>query len=375
MRLRPTILWRYLAGTFAKTSVATVGGVLAVVLVIDFADRAYSFKGEGWVWNVIRLYVNLAADFGYQVAPGALVLAAGITVSGLRVQGELTALRSLGERPSRMIATVLTACALVCTGIVLVNEWVVVSAARRAEEIKRNVFGRKPGDFRAYLEQQQWFRSGERIYNLREPTDTGFADVSLYRLDRDFHLVERTDARTMDWDPKGMEWRLQGVTTSTFDHGLRIAAEHSDEAKLRLPESLDDLRIKTGKPRQMSLVQLYEQILLRQRLGLADLEFKHELYNRLAYPFAAVPGSLIAIRLALRRNRSGHLAISMAEALGISLAMFTLWTVFRALGISGALPPGLAAVSPLLILLAIGGATDAFQRLARRRPVPATIAS
>jgi len=373
VRLRPSILWRYLAGTFAKTSIATVGGVLAVVLVIDFADRAYSFKGEGWVLNVIRLYVNLAADFGYQIAPGALVLAAGITVSGLRVQGELTALNSLGNRPSRMIATILTACALVCAGIVLVNEWVVVSAARRAEEIKRNVFGRKPGDFRAYLEQQQWFRSGDRVYNLRTATDTGFADVSLYTLDRQFHLVERIDAKSMDWDPEGVEWLLTGVTTSRFDQGLRASVERQAEATLRLPETLDDLRIKTGKPRQMSLVQLYEQIRLRQRLGLADLEFKHELYNRLAYPFASVPGALIAIRLALRRNRSGHLAISMAEALGISLAMFTLWTVFRALGISGGLPPGLAAVSPLVILLLIGIATDVTQRLALRRPIPASV--
>ncbi|HEY0839656.1 MAG TPA: LptF/LptG family permease [Vulgatibacter sp.] len=372
MKLRPSLLWRYLAGTFTKTSFATIGGVLAVVLVVDFADRAYSFKGEGWVLNVIRLYVNLAADFGYQVAPGALVLAAGITVSGLRAQGELTAFNALGNRPMRMIGTVLTACGLVCVGIVLINEWVVVSAAARAEDIKRNVFGRKPGDFRAYLEQQKWFRSGDRVYNLRQSTESGFADVSLYELDREFRLVERIDAATMDWDPAAMHWRLGDVTVSRFGDGLRTSAEKRPEMPLMLPESLDDLRIKAGKPRQMSIVQLYDQIRLRKRLGLDDLEFRHELYNRLAYPFAAVPGSLIAIRLALRRNRSGHLAMSMAEALGISLAMFTLWTVFRALGISGALPPGLAAVSPLLVLLAIGVATDLGQRWALRRPIPAS---
>ncbi|AKU91107.1 LptF/LptG family permease [Vulgatibacter incomptus] len=368
---KPSIFDWYFGSTFAKTAVATLSGVLAVVLVVDFADRAYSFTGEGWLLNVIRLYVNLAADFGYQVTPGALVLAAGLTTSAVRVQGELTAYYSLGNRPGRMIASILTSCALIVTGIVLVNEWVVVGAASRAEEMKRN-FGRKPGDFRAYLEQQRWFRSGSWVYNLRQASDSGFEGVSLYRLDPDFRLVQRIDAGTMEWDPAG-RWRLSDVTVSDFDQGERSHAERLPTLELELPEGLGDLRIKTGKPRQMSLVQLYHQILLRQRLGLADLEFRHELYNRLSYPFASVPGALIAIRLALRKNRSGHVAISIAEALGVTLVMFSLWTAFRAIGISGGLPPAPAAMAPLVILIAVGSVAGIPEFLLTRRRVPTTL--
>ncbi len=372
MRLRPPILWRYLAGSFTKTSFATLAGVLAVVLVVDFADRAYSFKGEGWVWNVIHLYVNLAADFGYQIAPAALVLAAGITVSSLRVQGELTAFRALGYRPAMMIGAILTACALICTGIIFINEWVVVGAARKAEEIKRTAFSRKPGDFRAYLEQQRWFRSGDWVYNLRDATDTGFHSVSLYEFDASFRLIQRIDAAAMDWD-HGKAWELTDVTVSTFADGQREGAQTFDHTSIELPETLDDLRIKTGKPRQMSMFQLFDQVRLRQRLGLLDLEFKHELYNRISYPYASVAGALIAIRLALRRHRSGHLATAMAEALGISLLMFTLWTVFRAMGISGILSPGVAAVSPLVTLALIGVAVDLVQTMGQRRVIPESL--
>lgn len=369
MRLAPTILERYLAGTFARTVLATLAGILAVVLVIDFADRAYSFKGEGWVLNVLKLYVNLAADFGYQIAPSALVLAAGITVSGLRSQGELTALNSLGYRPAKMIASILVACGLICAGIVLVNEWVVVGAARKAEEIKRTSFSRKPGDFRAYLEQQKWFRSGEWVYNLRVATERGFEMVSLYELDQNFSLRKRIDAASMEWNEGGV-WTLQDATVSTFAGGERRSVERSPTLEIHLAQSLADLRIDAGKPREMSMPQLFGQIRLRQRLGLEAVEFRHELYNRLAYPFASVPGALIAIRLALRRRRTGHLATAIAEALAISLAMFTLWTMFRAMGISGLLPPGFAAVAPLIILALAGTATDLYQRLAARHAIP-----
>lgn len=370
MKPFPSLIGRWLSLSYVRTAVATLLGVVAVVLVVDLADRAYSFRGDGWLADVIQLYANLAVDLGYQVAPSALLLAAGITVSGLRQTGEMTALASLGHPPRRVAIAILLTCAAGCVGLVLLNEAVVVEAARKADEIKATKF-RRSGNFRAYLEPQHWFRSGDRLYNLRGIDGDTFTEVSLYELTETFAMARRIDAARMSPLPDG-GWRLEGAVVSRFEAGRRTGVERYETLDLSLPESAQELRIRGGKPRQMGLLALWEQIGIREKMGLSTLEYRHELHNRIAYPFAAVPGSLVAIRLALRRNRRGHLATALAEGILISLLVFTLLTICRALGVSGVLPPVLAAWTPLVVVGLVGVGLAFAEPIADRlhRPAP-----
>lgn len=366
---RPSILWRYLAASYVRTAIATLLGVVAVVLVVDVADRAYSFQGEGWLLNVLRLYANLSVDLAWQVAPSALLLAAGITVSALRQTGELTALQALGNSPVRILSAVLGTCAVGCLALVAINEAVVVDAARKADEIKATDF-RRAGDFRAYLEPQHWFRSGDWILHLRGSEGEGFVDVTLYRMDDRFALRERIDAERMDSLPGG-QWRLEEAQVLRFGQGERQESLRHDRLDLELPVTPTDLQVRAGKPRQMRLLALWEQVRVRERMGLSTLAWRHELHNRLAYPFAALPGALLAIQLALRRNRKGHMATALAEGIVVSLLVFTMLTIFRALGISGQLPPELAAWLPVLLLGGVGLGADLLARRREARAVPA----
>jgi len=373
MRRFPSTLTRYLASSYVRTAIATLLGVVALVVVVDLADRAHSFRGEGWFVTVLQLYANIAVDLGYQVAPSALLLAAGITVSGLRQTGELTALRALGNPPRQIVAAILVTCAFCSAGIVVVNEWIGVDAARKADEIKITKF-RRSGDFRAYLDPQHWFRSGDRLYNLRGVDDDAFTDVSLYEMDARFGLRRRIDAARMTPAADGT-WRLEHATESTFEAGQRTGRTAHETLDLQLPETEADLRVRAGKPRQMGLLALWEQVRVRERMGLDALAYLHELHNRLAYPFSAVPGALLAIHLALRRNRKGHLATALAEGILISLVVFTLLTVFRALGISGVLPPVVAAWAPVALLGLCGVAAGVAEPLAERLRRPRVAAA
>src|SRR5512141_691418 len=66
---------------------AFIGSLVAVVglfLVVDFAENASVFRGEGWIAAVLALYANRSAVVAYQIAPAAMLLAAAITASDLR---------------------------------------------------------------------------------------------------------------------------------------------------------------------------------------------------------------------------------------------------------------------------------------------------
>lgn len=375
MKLVPSILARYLASAYVRAAATSVLGVVAIVLVVDFADRAYSFSGEAWLANALRLYANLSAELAYQVSPAALLLAAGITVSGLRQTGEMTALTALGWSQRRVVFTVVATCAAAAVGAMALNEWVVVDASRRAEEIKAEKF-RRPGDFASYFGHRQWFRgrTGDdpdfsRLYHVLGEDGTSFVGVTIFELGPGFHLVRRIDALRLEPVPGG-SWLAREATISSFEGGRRIAVERDDLLPLTLPETAEDFRLRAGRPNQLRLLDLWDQIQARRRLGLPEAEFRLELHNRLAYPLAAVPGALLAIRLALRRNRKGHLTVALAEGILVSLVVWAFLVVFRAVGLSGNLPPAVAAWAPVGLVAALGVAAELVQEWLWSRPVP-----
>jgi len=93
---------RHLTTELGRLFAATLGGVVLIYLVIDFADRAHGFHGRAWGKSVLELYANKAAVVSYQLAPAALIIAAALLVTLLSRRGELIALYGLGVRPLRL---------------------------------------------------------------------------------------------------------------------------------------------------------------------------------------------------------------------------------------------------------------------------------
>jgi lipopolysaccharide export system permease protein len=122
----------------------------------------------------------------------------------------------------------------------------------------------------------------------------------------------------------------------------------------RFEEPPEAFSVVAGRPAQMRWRTLVEQIALRRELGLASVEFELERDNRIAYPFAAVPGALIALALALRRNRKGHVSAALGEAVGVSLLFWAAQGVSWALALSGRVPTEVAAWAPNVLFLAVG---------------------
>ena len=84
--MRKTLFF-YVVRTYVRSAVGILAAVLTVFLVVDFVDRARAYTGEGWVWDVLRLYAYKALVAAQQLGPAALLLAAGATVSALRKRG------------------------------------------------------------------------------------------------------------------------------------------------------------------------------------------------------------------------------------------------------------------------------------------------
>lgn len=351
------ILFRYGARRMLGAFLVALVGVVGIFLAVDFVDNAAAFTGPGWVTAALRLYAYKAAGVVYLVAPAALILGAGIAASTFRQTREYTAMRSVGLGPWRLAVPVLAVALAAGSALVVLNDAVGVHAAERAEEINAVRFGRG-GDMRRFLasrEPKRWFRGkdGRRVYHLRgHLPGGGFERVTVYEIGPGFTLARRIDAARMR--PEGGAWRLEEVEDRTFAAEGAMTLERTAARVYRFDEPPEAFSVIPGRPEQMRWRTLLTQISLRRRLGLQVATFELERYRRLAYPLAGVPGALLALALALRRERKGHISAALVESVGVSLLFWGTQGVTEALGLSGRVPTWIAAWAPNVIFLLVG---------------------
>jgi lipopolysaccharide export system permease protein len=351
------ILFRYVAVRILGAFLVALAGVVGIFLAVDFVDNSAAFTGPGWVQAALVLYAYKAAVVVSQVAPAAMLLGAGIATSTFRQTREYTAMRSVGLGPWRIGVPVLVVSLLTGGALVVLHDAVGVRAEERAEEITAVRFGRG-GDMRRFLasrEPKRWFRGrdGKRIYHLRGSLpEGGFERVTVLEVGPGFTLARRIDAERMR--PDGDGWILEEVEDRTFLANGTMALEESPSRRYKFDEPVGAFSVVPGRASQMRWNRLLSQIKLRKRLGLPVTDFELERYNRLAYPLIGVPGALLAMALALRRNRKGHLATALVESVGVSLLVWGLQGVTWALGLSGRVPPWVAAWAPNVLFLAAG---------------------
>lgn len=351
------ILFRYVARRALGAFLVALAGVVGIFLAVDFVDNAAGFTGAGWVPVALKLYAYKAAVVVHDVAPAAMILGAGVAASTFRQTREYTALRAVGLGPWRLAGPILAVALGAGLALVVVHDVVGVEAAERAEEINAVRFGRG-GDMRRYLaarEPKRWFRGkdGQRIYHLRgNLPDGGFERVTVYELGPGFTLARRIDAARMR--PDGGEWVLEQVEDRTFEAGGGMSLQRAEARRYRFDEPPEAFSVIPGRPEQMRWRTLLTQISLRERLGLPVTDFQLERYGRLAYPFAGVPGALLALALALRRNRKGHLSAALLESVGVTMLFWGTLGVSEALGLSGRVAPWIASWAPNALFLAVG---------------------
>jgi lipopolysaccharide export system permease protein len=342
-----------------RAAAAFLGALAAVVglfLVVDFAENASVFHGEGWVVAVLALYANRGAQVAYETAPAAMLLAAAVTASDLRRTREYTAFRALGLGPWRVALPVLGVAALAGAALVALGDAVVVDAGARADAIMAARFHRTGGLARP-LERRRWFRGrGGRIYHLRGGGEgSEFENVTVLEVTDGFRLARRVDAARMRPGASAGEWILDDGAERTFAKDGAVSTDPFARRAYRFDEDPGAFAIRPGRPAQLRRGVLREQVALRRRLGLGAHDFALEWHRRFAYPLAGIPAALLALALALRRERKGHVTAALMEAVGVSFAFWALQGVCTSLGLSGRLSPAIAAWLPDALFAMVGG--------------------
>ena len=377
----PGTLDRMLFAELSRLFAATLGGIVLLYLVIDFADRGSIYFAQraaqvtqgAWARAVLELYVNKAAVVGHQLAPAALIIAAALLVTQLARRGELTALQSVGVSPLRLCHPIAAFAALLAVSLVVLQERLVVNADARAEEIMARVFNRW-ADYFAWHAESSWVRGREgRIFRLGAPKGSGFEPATVLEIGAPFRLARRLDAGRLEQVEPG-RWRLLDAVDRRFaapaapavpgagTPETAITEVRSAELLQSWPDTLEELSLRNGRPRQLPWGALREQAARRLRLGQPAREYQVAIAERASSPLLGVPAALAAVGLTLSRGRKRKpgarpLPAALALGIGLSLGLWALTVVLHAAAASGSISPWLAGCGPSVGCAALAAVT------------------
>ncbi len=345
-------LFFYVARLYVLLALSSLMALTVVFLVIDFGDRLRSFI-DSPVVEVLRLYGFKALVALHQLAPAALLLAGGATVSIFRKRAEWLAMQAAGASRWVMVLPIAVPAMVFAGGLVVFDEYVVTHAGTRSDEISANVFNRW-GDYRFFYFPKQWFRVGPNVFQIRGATDADgtLRDVSIFAMGPAFHLEERIDAATMK-HLEGQSWELGNAVVRRFDAS---DGSSSRQESVRLTRALegstsDVFRVRAGRPELMRSRDILEQQEIRAKVGLPTQRFWLALHNRFAYPMTGVAAAMLAVALALRPARHGHLTLALVEGLVVAVALVAFMLVGKSLVLGDHIPAVAAAWAPVAGLL------------------------
>lgn len=352
----PGILDAYVMKLYLRVfSIAFAGmlGIFYIATFIDLSDKL--FKGQATGGMLARYFWYATPQYFYYVMPIAALIATLVTIGLLTRSSELVVMRACGISLYRTAMPLLLFGAVWSGALFALEETVLASANRQAEELNHVMRG---GSARTFdLLNRQWMasRTGSLYhYVFFDPRRLELNGLSIYEFDETgWRLAARSfSTRATYSSAKG--WQGNGGWKRRFAASGDVAVfEQPGSARLAL-ESADYFMAEQPDAERMNYRELKSYIAELQSTGLNVVPYSVALQRKLSFPFVTVVMSLLAVPFAVTTGRRGAL-YGIGIGIALAIAYWLLFSLFAAIGTGGLLSPSLAAWAPN-ILFALGAA-------------------
>lgn len=297
--------------------------------------------------------------------PMGMLLAALIAYSRLSSDSELIALRSCGVSIYRLLVPAILMSLIVTAIAFTLNEFIVPAANYEARQTLDSALKENSSDFEEsniiYPEFRDIKQPDGKKANVL--TRLFYAEQFDGQQMKGLTIVDRSQSglnqivtsESAKWNPVENTWDFFNGTIyvvspdSSYRSILRF-----DHHQLQLPRAPLDLAEKGREFQEMNLMQAQEELQLLRPSGnkrkIRKLLIR--IHQKIALPFACVVFGLVGSALGIRPQRT-----SKATGFGISVlvifAYYLLMSMGDALGLSGVMPPELAAWLPNIFGLAV----------------------
>ncbi len=346
------ILSRYLTRLYLLFFSMVTPALVGIYLVAAMFEKLDDFIESGTSARDSALFFLLIVPRIFQdLGPMIILLSGLLAIVHLSRHQELTAMRSLGVAPTRIMATLLASAAVAALIFLCAQVSLIPASSAKAHELWNTKVKQETskGIFRA---GRLFYHGEDTIWSadLANPQANWLKGVEWISFDKRYR--PRTMIASMEAVYEEGHWTFLKGIKKVFSPGepkvnpfLELVQEMEERPK-------DFLAMETPVDQQ-GLIELWKGLRRLKRSGYDVHQLETQFWGCVFFPFRGVGRLAAGLPLALAyAARSMGMGIAMGMAIGFSV--WTLWGFLLTLGKTGKIPP---LAGPLMTIAALGFAS------------------
>jgi LPS export ABC transporter permease LptF/LPS export ABC transporter permease LptG len=354
----PTLLDDYILRDFFIYLGMILSSFLVLVIVFTLFELLGDILRNQIPPTVVAEYLlNVTPYLLYNVAPLVMLLAVLVTFGLMQRSNEITAIKAAGTSIYRIVTPVIVAAGVVAVGLFFADQFYLPRTNQRQEALHNQIKGKPP---QTYLRPDRRWIFGQNhdiyYYQFFDTDRDQFGNVTVFQLDpASFVITRRIHADRAHWADNLNRW----VYEQGWERSLNVSAMANyrvfDVATFPdLPETPSYFKKEVKQYTEMNYEELSRYIRDLQQSGFDVVRLRVQLNKKLSYPLITLIMAVLAIPFSLSTGKKGAIT-GVAVAVGIAVFYTVVSRLFEAMGDLSQLPPALAAWSPDLIFVLVGG--------------------
>ncbi len=343
----------YILKKFLVTYVFTVLVLIAVLIVIDLAEKIEDFNHPDLTtWRIIsEYYANFVPYYANMLSPLIIFITAVFVTAKLATHTEIVAMISTGISFARILVPYFIGSVMIGTMVFFLINWTVPNA----NKVRNNFENNYVRDKFYFNERNVHMKVAPRTYVYLESYDnishTGYR-FTIEEVDSN-ELISKLESPRIHWDEEKEKWTLSNYKLRTFRQG-KEEITYGSKTDTIINMRPKDFETKHRLNEQLTLTELNAYIAELRLRGADDVEiYLVERYERFAYPFSIIILTIIGVIVSARKTRGGT-GLQIAFGFVLAFTYILLIVISRTFAQKGGIPPQLSAWIPNLVFCAIG---------------------
>ena len=338
----------------AKSVLVSMLGVLAIFGSLQFVFALLGTVDEpAFGFGQALKYVGMTMPrHFYDLAPYVSFIGALVGLGSLAGGNEIVALRAAGTSVFRLFGAVSFPASVALVIAVLIGEFITPNSEEAAEAYKARV---RQGSDVVNVDGGHWYREGTLFMNAKAIVADGtLVNVEQFRLGEDGHLAWSRHASSGRFlgDSKG--WQLDDVNETRFVDD-RAETRHARAVVWSTEADPELLSVRAlVEPRNLSLVDLVEQIGYMRREALSAASYELALWSKVLQPIAILGLTVLALGFILGPLRQVSMGTRLTVGVLAGLGFKYLQDFFGPMTIVYGLPAWVAVSLPVIICWVVG---------------------
>lgn len=348
-------LSRYLGRQFFMTVLVTFSIFLCLIYMIDLVELMRRASGQGNMsFGVLASMALLnLPTVGSDTLPFAVLFGGMAAFLRFTRNHELVVARAAGVSVWQFMLPALAVTFIVGTVMVTVYNPVASAMSGQYGQLEAKYL-RGQTSLLAVSSNGLWLRQadtdGQSVVHALRVSELGLKleDVTIFLYDTSDTFSGRIDARTASLEDG--YWDLREVWISRLNDQPRRYDEYRQPTTLTLTKVQESF----ADPDTISFWDLPRFINMAEAAGFSAKRYRLHFYDLLATPLLLCTMVLVGAVFSLRTSRLGGLVQLVLGGVFAGFLLYFLSDLSLALGLSGVLPPFLAAWSPAIVAMLLG---------------------